>query len=279
MSIALSGKGTAPPPPVTIVPAEGIWWASPATIESGWGINVSQQDGALFLTWFTFAADGSPWWIVAQAQKTIGDTYSGSAFSGTGPAFSSVPFLPSQVVANGVGTLSLTFTDTTHAIFSYTINGIAQTKAIELQVFGSSIPTCTWSATANLAAATNYQDMWWAAPAGVESGWGLNIAHQGDSIFATWFTFGADGKPMWLVFGAPKVADKLYKGSVVTGTGPPLGTVPFIPANVKASVVGDATLTFIDGNRATFAYTIFGVSQTKSITREIYGSAGGTVCK
>ena len=39
----------------------------------------------------------------------------------------------------------------------------------------------------------NYQGVWWNAPPGSESGWGINFAHQGDSLFATWFTYDVDG--------------------------------------------------------------------------------------
>jgi len=35
--------------------------------------------------------------------------------------------------------------------------------------------------------------------AGVKSGWATNFAHSGDTIFATWFTFGLDGNTLWLV--------------------------------------------------------------------------------
>ncbi|HEX8738685.1 MAG TPA: S8 family peptidase, partial [Casimicrobiaceae bacterium] len=45
---------------------------------------------------------------------------------------------------------------------------------------------------------TNYQGLWWASPAGSESGWGLNVAHQGNIIFATWFTYDTSGKALWL---------------------------------------------------------------------------------
>ncbi|HEX6793354.1 MAG TPA: glycosyl hydrolase family 28-related protein, partial [Casimicrobiaceae bacterium] len=41
------------------------------------------------------------------------------------------------------------------------------------------------------AASPNYEGLWWASPAGSESGWGINFAHQGDIIFATWFTYDA----------------------------------------------------------------------------------------
>ena len=38
------------------------------------------------------------------------------------------------------------------------------------------------------------------------------------------------------------------------------------------------TLTFADGNAATFHYTVDGVSQTKKITREIL-TTPGTICQ
>ena len=61
----------------------------------------------------------------------------------------------------------------------------------------------------------NYQGMWWNAPAGSESGWGINFAHQGDTIFATWFTFGLDGKPLWLVAAANKTAPRRVLGQAL----------------------------------------------------------------
>ena len=39
--------------------------------------------------------------------------------------------------------------------------------------------------------APNYQGLWWNAPPNSESGWGINLTHQGDVIFATWFTYDA----------------------------------------------------------------------------------------
>jgi hypothetical protein len=48
-----------------------------------------------------------------------------------------------------------------------------------------------------LAAEANYQGLWWNRPA--ESGWGINFAHQGDVIFATWFTYNSRSEPWWLI--------------------------------------------------------------------------------
>ena len=39
---------------------------------------------------------------------------------------------------------------------------------------------------------TNYGGLWYNAPAESEAGWGINFAHQGDVIFATWFTYDAE---------------------------------------------------------------------------------------
>ncbi len=40
----------------------------------------------------------------------------------------------------------------------------------------------------------NYTDLWWNPE---ESGWGINFTHQGEILFATLFTYGADGEPDW----------------------------------------------------------------------------------
>jgi hypothetical protein len=254
---------------------EGLWWNAPAGSESGWGINFAHQGDVIFATWFTYDATGKGWWLVMTAPKTAQNTYSGTLYQTTGPAFNAVPFNPMQVTPTQVGTGTLSFSDANNGTFAYTVNGISQTKNITRQVFGP-LPTCT-SGAGNLAAATNYQALWWAAPAGSESGWGVNFAHEGDTIFATWFTYDLDGTPMWLVVTAPKTAPGTYAGTLYRTSGPAFNAVPFNPASVVPTAVGMATLSFTDGNTGSFAYTVNGVSQTKAVTREIFSSAG-TIC-
>ncbi len=60
----------------------------------------------------------------------------------------------------------------------------------------------------------NYEGLWWASPAGSESGWGINFAHQGDVIFATWFTYDANGKAWWLAMTANRNTDGSYSGAL-----------------------------------------------------------------
>jgi hypothetical protein len=265
--------------PVVVPNYQGLWWNSPAGSQSGWGINFAHQGDTIFATWFTFGLDGKPLWLVVAATKTASKVYSGKLYTGTGPAFNSVPFDPAKVAAEEVGTATFTFADdANNATFAYTIGGVAQTRSITRQVFAAPVPTCVSGGQINLAAATNYQDIWWAAPAASESGWGVNFNHQGDTIFATWFTFGSDGKPVWFVVGARQSAAKVFAGKLYTGTGPPYNAATYDPTLVVPTEVGSVTLTFADGNNATFAYTVDGVTQTKQITRQIF-VAPGTLCQ
>jgi hypothetical protein len=265
------------PPPATSPNYEGLWWKSPAESESGWGINLAHQGDVIFATWFTYDPTGKAWWLSMTANRTADNAFAGALVQTHGPAFSAVPFNPSAVSATPVGTGTLTFGDAGNGTFAYTVNGVSQSKAITRQVFGT-LPTCTFGAETDLTRAANYQGLWWAAPAGVESGWGVNFTHQGDTIFATWFTYDVDGTPLWLSATAPKMGPGKYAGTLYRTRGPSFDAVPFLPANVTLTPVGPLTLTFADGNNATFAYTVNGVTQSKPITRQVF-RAPGTVCR
>ncbi len=263
----------------------GLWWNSPGGSESGWGINLAHQGNLIFASWFTYDLNGKAWWLVMSANRTAHRVYAGTLFQGTGPPFDAVPFpalgAPGGASGAPVGTGTLTFTDANNATFSYTVNGIAQTKAITRETFGP-LPVCLFGAQVNLALARNYQDLWWAAPAGSEAGWGINLTHEGDTIFATWYTYDHDRSPMWLVTTATKSGLSSYTGDLIRLTsGPPFNAVPFPPigsaGGASGSVVGTATLSFFDGNSGIFSYSVDGVEQSKNITREVFVSPG-TVC-
>jgi hypothetical protein len=117
----------------------------------------------------------------------------------------------------------------------------------------------------------NYQGLWWAAPAEAESGWGINVAHQGDVIFATWFTYDATGKAWWLSMTANKTAEGVYSGTLHQTIGPAFSTVPFDPNQVTRTAVGSGTLTFTSASTGTFAYTVTGITQAKAIVPLQFG--------
>lgn len=274
--------GVSPATDVQVIAAgppnyEGLWWNAPAGSEPGWGMNIVHQADTIFATWFTYDLTGKGLWMAMSASLVSTEIYTGTLFQATGPSFNSVPFNPLLVVGTAVGTGTLTFTDLDTGKFDYTVNGVAQSKPITREVFGQ-LPTCTFGILTDLTLAYNYQDLWWAAPAGLERGWGVNLTHQGDTIFATWFTYDVDRTPMWLAAAAPKTAAGVYSGTLYRTTGPPFNAVPFDSTKVSATAVGTATFTFTDGNTGTFNYTVNDVTQTKSITREVL-VAPGTVCQ
>ena len=211
------------------------------------------------------------------ANKTGENAYTGTLVETHGPPFYATPFNPQLVTTTAVGTGTLTFSDAANGTFAYTVNGSSQTKTIAKDVFANPAPVCSFDAVGNPAIATNYQDLWWAYPGGSESGWGINLTHQGDVIFATWFTYDVDGTPLWLSCAATKTSPGVYAGSLIHTTGPAFNAAPFEPAMVATSVVGTARFTFVDGNTGYFDYTYNNITQAKRITRCVFQTPA-TIC-
>ncbi len=247
----------------------GVWW-NPS--ESGWGINFNHEGDIIFGTLFTYDAAGAPMWLVmAAGSLQSGTTYSGDLYRTTGPAFNAVPFTPiADANVTKVGTMSVTFAGANGAALTYTVNATSVTKMIQKQVFGSAAANCT-STTASRAPLTNYQDLWW-NPA--ESGWGLNITHQDNTVFGALFTYDASGKGLWLVMSAGlKQADGSYLGELYQTTGPAFNANPFTPIGAaNVTKVGTMRLRFSDGQRGSLTYSVNGVVVTKQISRQVFSS-------
>jgi hypothetical protein len=262
--------------PISAVNYEGLWWNAPAGSESGWGISFAHQGNVIVATWFTYDLTGKGWWLVMTAPNTGGNTFSGTLYQTTGPPFDAELFDPSQVTRTPVGVGTIAFTDANNGTFAYTVNGISQSKNVTRQVFGA-LPECIFDPLNNLVTATNFQDLWWNSPGGSESGWGISLTHQSDTIFGVWFTYDYDRSPMWLVTTA-KQTSGYFLGDLLRTTGPAFNAVPFDPAAVQRTKIGDVFLGFIDGNRGVFTYTVDGSRMTKLITREVFRSPG-TLCR
>jgi len=274
---------------------QGLWWASGGT-EAFWGINFAHQGDQVFGTWYTYDTTGKAWWLSMLATRTTptSNVYTGPIYVDHGPPFNN---FAGSGTPTQVGTATLTFTDANNGTFSYSVTAAAaagmssiavltaQVKSISRYDLGTGAqPTCTYSTTApNFTAATNYQDLWW-VPGGTESGWGINFAHQGDSVFATWYTYDVDGTPLWLSVLAPRVgATNVYTGTLYRTSGPRFDA--YDATKALPQQVGSATLTFQDGGTATFSYITTGVgglpavTQTKSLVRFLFAAPAGTLCK
>src|SRR5688500_11411505 len=260
-----------PPPALNF---QGLWYRG--EIESGWGVNVAHQGDILFVTWFTYDTDGSQMWLVGpDVRRTTGNSYTGPLYRTTGPAFNAVPFNPTQVGVTTVGSVTLSFTNDNNSTFNYTVNGVSQSKPIVRQVFSATVPTCAAGTTAS---SSNFQDLWYNSPAESERGWGVNITHQGIIIFLTWFTYDSTGRGMWIVGSRmEQVTGNTYSGDLHRTTGPAFSANPWNPSGVVAIPVGSGTLNFTGNNAGTFNYTVNGITQTKNIVRQSFGSPP-TVC-
>jgi hypothetical protein len=254
----------------------GMWWNAPAGSESGWGISLAQQGDVIFATWFTYNAAGAPWWLAMAAQRTGGDAYEGTIYRTNGPPYDAAVFDPTAVSRFDVGVGKLLFSDSSTGVFEYTVGGTSRAKPITRLLFANPAPVCTFDAPPNAASATNFQDIWWNSPPGSESGWGISLTHQGDIVYAVWFTYDANREPLWLASIARKTGPGTYGGPLYRYRGPSFDATPFDPSSVVATSVGSATLAFQDGNDGRFSYTIDGVSRTKTITREIFEFPGTT---
>src|SRR4029079_10782127 len=106
-----------------------IWW-NPN--ESGWGMAITQQASTIFLAWYVYDNIGKPMWYVTTC-TLAGTSCSGDVLRTTGPVFGPT-FNPLAVQVFAAGTINVNFTDANNATISYTVNGIAGSKAITRQL-------------------------------------------------------------------------------------------------------------------------------------------------
>jgi hypothetical protein len=126
------------------------------------------------------------------------------------------------------------------------------------------------TAAALPAQAATYQDLW-SIPS--EPGWGVNIAQQGSTLFATWFVYGTDNRPVWYVMSEGRKAanGEVFTGIVYELRGSFLG-VPWAGAQLLSPDTGTATFTFTDKKTLTLRYTINGVTVQKNIGRQTFAA-------
>ena len=133
--------------------------------------------------------------------------------------------------------------------------------ALFMMLFAGSVPATT--------ATVNYNDLWWDPS---ESGWGVNIAQQGSTLFLTFFIYGADSKPTWVTgqlskTGYSMVGEPIFTGDIVVTTGPYYGG-PFNESSVTRRRAGTASFSPADAVSGTLTYTIDGVSVSKAVVRQ-----------
>ena len=126
---------------------------------------------------------------------------------------------------------------------------------------------------------TDYTGLWYNT---AESGWGMNVIQQEQTLFITLFIYGATSQPTWFVasgatFTSTAGGDRTYTGPLYATTGTPFSTTPFNPGATTVAQVG--TITFVgkaDGT-ATVAYTANGSTVNKAVTRQTWAQPNFTL--
>ena len=107
-------------------------------------------------------------------------------------------------------------------------------------------------------------------------GWGVSVTQHGSMLFASWRSYDAGGKAIWLVIPGGAWSDaNTFRGNLYRTSGQNTGT-PFSPGMVTVTPVGSASFAFADADHATLSYTFDGVAGTRSISRFEFATSGET---
>ena len=141
-----------------------------------------------------------------------------------------------------------------------------RTLLVAILSFFAIVPICN--------AQANYTALWWNPS---EAGWGVNVNHQSNTLFATLFTYDEVGRPMWLVMssGDLQAGTSTFVGDLFRTTGARFNTTPFPPLTAaNVTKVGTMTLAFNSVNSGTLTYVYNGTTVTKAIQPQIFASRG-----
>jgi hypothetical protein len=115
-------------PPLPSIDYTGGWYNAS---ESGWGVSIVKgASNLLGVIIYNFDQNNAPtWFILLDGSWRDTTTFAGTLYRYTGPVYSGA-FNPALVARAPVGNATIAFASGTSASLNYTINGVAQTKAI-----------------------------------------------------------------------------------------------------------------------------------------------------
>ncbi len=125
------GTGTAAP----VVDYTALYWAAPASSESGWGVSITQQFGTIFVALYTYDTLGKPIWYVASNCPVAGTGCAAPLYQVNGGRVPSVAWGNPALDVKPVGNITFSFTEASNGTMSFTIHNITSTKAITKQIF------------------------------------------------------------------------------------------------------------------------------------------------
>ena len=126
------------------------------------------------------------------ANRIAHQVYSRDAFQGRGRRSTLLPFpplgTPGGAAGSPVGTATLTFSDANNAAFAYTVQRHRADQVDHARNLRSAADLPVRRAGQS-GAGPQLPGPVVGRAGSLEAGWGINIAHEGDTIFATWYTY------------------------------------------------------------------------------------------
>ena len=141
----------------------------------------------------------------------------------------------------------------------------------QLQCFLAAAATALALPAAAASQTIDFTDLWYNAPAESQSGWGVNVIQQHNTLFVTLFVFGPDNTPRWYVASnVSSTGGNTFTGQLFSvGTGTWFGAPWTGISGVQQ--VGNITFTFGTATTGTMVYNVGDVTVTKSIVRQTWG--------
>jgi hypothetical protein len=90
----------------------------------------------------------------------------------------------------------------------------------------------------------------------------------GNELFAVWFTYDAQGRPMWYTLQAGRwETNTVYSGPIFRTSGAPFSR-PNATADLQVEAVGKGALVFPEASKGTFVFTVDGVTTSRALQRQ-----------
>ncbi len=191
-------------------------------------------------------------------------TFFDNAVPITGCTQTAIALLPDAIDA-AVATCTVTVPAAASGIKQYVVSYFYPAGHVSGRVFEQTNYDLRVTATGPV----DYTDMWWAGAA--ENGWGMSVTQHGPIQFNVIFAYDNLGKSLWYVMpgGSFNAAGTVFTGQLYLATSAPFSAYD-ASRFVIGAPVGTATVTYSSNSAATLAYTINGVSGTKSIQRQVF---------
>jgi hypothetical protein len=251
--IPLSVQGAvAPLPPLNF---EGAWWNSPAGLGRRLGLTLAHQDDVIFATWFTYDASHHATWMSMSAFR-VG---SSNTFSGT--------LVPNGRSPAGCGAFRCR-SGSAHP------GGCGNARVQRCRSRNVPVPgeqrrpgATDRSPRVRLASDVRVRRSEQSRRVDQLPGQLVGSERPGVRVGHLFHPPGRQHlrelvylRSRWLADVAlgdgARTSNGVYHGDVIRTTGPPFNTLPFPSQEVGRTTIGALTLTFANGNNASFAYSV-----------------------